>query len=173
MNNDNVYEYDNANEEQNTTQLDVDSLVDDYLDDDEQFLAGDDVVVSESDALSLFKQTDNVVSYEVLNFYDDNGKPRNRLSLRNDPPILHISSSDGQSADFVLTKNFTSGTARMLRDVERAYVGMSPKKSADEKKTFRSRVDDVKSWAKANKAKAIMLGVLAVLFVGYIVSVSF
>lgn len=142
-----------------------------YLDDDELFLAGEDSILSQKDALSIFQQSDKLVSYEIMNFYDKNGKVKNKLSLLNDPPILHISSSDQQSADFVLTREFTRTMAHLLKDVDKAYIGISPKK---EKKPLtqdnvRQWFDSVLNWAKENKVKAGLLGILVILFVVYTV----
>lgn len=146
-----------------------------YLDDDESFLAGDDVILSETDALSIFQQSENVVSYEILNFSDDKGKPRSRLSLLNDPPILHITSSDEQSADFLLTREFTRTLAGLLKDVDRSYSGISPKskKKPLSQESVRSWFDNVIEWGKENKFKAVLLGIVIILFIGYsIVSFS-
>jgi len=160
-----IYDYEEPYEE-NITQKD-------YFDDDEQFLKGDDSVIVEKDVLSLFKQSDNVVSCEILNFYDEKGKPRNRMSLRNDPPVLHISSSDGQSADFVLTQNFTKSIADTLKTVEKSYLGIpSAKKKKVDQEEIHNTFDRVVNWAKTNKVKSIFLGVMVAMFIGYTILIS-
>lgn len=145
-----------------------DSVSSSYLDDDEAFLNGDDVILSQKEALSIFQQSENVVSYEILNFFDEKGKARNSFSLRNDPPILHITSSDQQSADFVLTQKFVHTMAELLKNVDRAYMGVSPKKnSALTQEGVRSRFDSFLIWVKENKIKAGLLSLLIVLTIVY------
>ena len=157
----------NEEQQENIEFLDEDKS--NFLDDDEAFLAGEDTVLSQSDVLNIFQQSKNLVSYEVMNFLNEKGKPRSKMSLLNDPPILHIASSDQQSADFVLSKEFTRNMVNTLKDVDRAYLGISPKK---EKKPLtqegiRERFDTVLQWMKDNKVKSGLLVLLIVLFVGY------
>lgn len=153
---------------------DNNEAVDSYLDDDEEFLLGDDSVIADKDVLGLFKQSDNVISYEVLNFYNENGKPRNRMSLRNDPPVLHISSSNGDTADFILTRNFTKNAAYMLKEVDKAYSGISPQKNKKiDQEEIQGTFKKIVSWAKNNKVKSITLGALIALFVVYTIIISF
>lgn len=174
-------EYDNSKTPKNgfyqysDSEIENDEITtDSYLDDDEEFLLGDDSVIADKDVLGLFKQSDNVVSYEILNFYNENGKPRNRMSLRNDPPILHISSSNGDTADFILTRNFTKNTASMLKEIDKAYSGISSKKNKKiDQEEIQGFFQKFITWAKENKAKSITLGVLVVLFVVYTVIISF
>lgn len=162
-------EYDYSNEEADQLEQDEETISEvKYLDDDEAFLAGDDVLLSQTDVLSIFQQSDNLVSYEIINFYDEKGKVRNKLSLLNDPPILHITSSKQDSVDFVLTKELVENMAFLFKDVDRAYNGISPKKDKPlTQDGIRSRFDNFVEWVKENKLKAGMLGVLIVLFVIY------
>lgn len=166
MNQEETYEY---TEEPAVLEEEETKSKDDFLDDDEAFLAGEDVILSQSDVLKIFQQSENLVSYEVMNFLNDKGKPRTKMSLLNDPPILHITSSDQQSADFVLSKDFTRTMIRTLKDVDRAYMGISPKedKKPLSQEGIRERFDNILQWMKDNKLKAGVLAILIVLFVGY------
>lgn len=146
----------------------------DYFDDDEEFLAGDDAEIYDEDALSMFQQSDKVVSVEVLNLYTPEGNLRNRLSLRSDPPILEIKSNDGQTAQFILTKNFSYGLLGKIDDAYSAYFGIQSKtsknkkkrkdKDEDEKLTFQDRVNNGLNWMQDNKGKTFM-GVIIVFLV--------
>jgi len=146
----------------------------DYFDDDEEFLAGDDAEIYDEDALSMFQQSDKVVSVEVLNLYTPEGNLRNRLSLRSDPPILEIKSNDGQTAQFILTKNFSYGLLGKIDDAYSAYFGIQSKtsknkkkikdKEEDEKLTFQDRVNNGLNWMQDNKGKTFM-GIIIVFLV--------
>lgn len=173
------YEYDTETleEDEITVETKNDNSVpnaNSYLDDDEEFLAGDDVVVAEKDTLSLFKQSENIISYEILNYLDDKDKPRKRMSLRSDPPILHISSSDGQSVDFVITSNFARSMSETLKNIDRSYSGLSSsKKKTLDQEEIRGNWDKFTKWVKDNKVKAGVLIGLITIFVVYTIIISF
>lgn len=158
-------------EPQSTDDEDIDEndeeyISQDYFSDDEAFLAGDDKVVHTDTDLSLFKQNDGVVSWEIVNFYKDNGRPRSKFSLRNDPPLMIISSSSGVSAEFILTHNFAKSMAKSLEDVNRGYYGMGPASEKKDSSSFQTKIADVKEWILENKVKsaatAIVLGFMVV-----------
>lgn len=96
--------------------------------DDEEFLKGDDeVLVAEQDS-ALLQQMENVVSWNLENFYGEDGKPRGKYSLRSNPPVFRIEASDGSAAEFVLSKNLALSLAEAFDTVKRGYYGVSPKK---------------------------------------------
>lgn len=147
---------------------------DEYFEDDEEFLAGDDEVVHDGDVLSMFQQEDDVVSVEVMNLYTESGNLRNKFQLRSDPPVLQIKSSDGQLAQFVLTKNFSQSLSAKLDDVSSAYYGLESKSSKlkknEEKSENKASVGDflqkIGDWAVDNKLKSglLLIVVLLVIF---------
>ena len=166
---DDEYEY-----EINVEETSVEPVRDEYLDDDEAFLAGDDVVLVEKDVLSIFKQSENVVSYELLNYYGDNGKPRSRMSMRNDPPILHISSSDNKTVDFVLTQHFTKHMVQSLKEIDKSYSGIPSKKKKElDQEEIENVFQRLVSWVKNNKVRAGVLVAFVLLLVIYNLSLSF
>lgn len=168
-NHDDEYEY-----EIEVAETPIESNQDEYLDDDEAFLAGDDAVLVEKDALSIFKQSENVVSYELLNYYGENGKPRSRVSLRNDPPILHISSSDDKTVDFVLTQHFTKHMAQSLKEIDKSYSGIPSKKKKElDQEEIENVFQRLVTWVKNNKVKTGILGAFILLLVIYNLSLSF
>lgn len=140
----------------------------DYFEDDEEFLRGDDTQIHSDSDLALFKQEDGVVSWKILNFYKDNGTPRSKLSLRNDPPIMQVSDSAGRSVDFILTQNFTKSMSKALEDVNRGFHGVRPvsEKKPFSRESFQKKIED---WIRAHKVKSA----LAALAFGFIVLVAF
>lgn len=144
----------------------------DYFDDDEEFLAGDDVEIHDDNVLSIFRQEDNVVSVELMNLYTNDGDLRNKFQLRNDPPVMIIKSSDGQLAQFLLTKNFVNGLNGKFDDVHRAYFGLESKSSRDRKRKLsegessgKGFIDNTRDWVIENKFKSVLLLLVLLLVV--------
>lgn len=135
----------------------------DYFDDDEEFLEGDDITLHEDVNMAIVKQSDTVVSWQVDNFYKDNGNTRSAVSLRTDPPIFTIGNSDGDSVSFIITKEFAGQLESVMGDIYRGYFGVSSKRSKDiGRKGVKGTFERVKEWAVENKFKAGVLGVLVV-----------
>lgn len=139
----------------------------DYFDDDVDFIENNDVVITDENIISMFKQEDNVVSVEVINLFNDNDKLRNRLQLLNEPPILEIKSSDGKVAHFVLSRQFNESLLLKLRNVSRAYAGMTTVTAhgdvVGERRSFRQRVGDFLKWADAHRAKVVISALIIIL----------
>lgn len=139
---------------------------DGYFDDDEEFLRGDDTLVHESFDIALFKQDENVVSWEIVNFYKDGSTPRGKTALRNDPPIMKISSSSGDTAEFLITKEFSKSLGSILQDVNKAYYGISPSKKSLPltQAGIKNRFQNLGRWMLDHKFKtAVAVVVLALL----------
>lgn len=137
----------------------------DYFDDDEEFLRGDDITVHEGSDLSLFKQDENVVSWEIVNFYKDGMTPRGKMALRNDPPIMKISSSSGDTAEFLVTKDFSKSLGSVLQDVNKAYYGISPKKKTEKitQAGIKNKLRAAGHWMLDHKFKTAVAVVVAAL----------
>lgn len=138
----------------------------DYFEDDEEFLRGDDKIVHENFDIALFKQDENIVSWEIVNFYKDGLNPRGKTALRNDPPIMKISSSSGDTAEFLVTKEFSRSLGAVLQDVNRAYYGISPKKKSEQltQEVVKNKFSSAGKWMKDHKVKtAVAVVVLALL----------
>lgn len=138
-----------------------------YFSDDDEFLRGDDSILHEELNMSIVQQSEAVVSWTVDNFYNKNGNPRKSTSLRNDPPILTIGDNSGNSASFVLSKEFAGQMESVMGDVYRGYFGVSSKRSKSLNKTDDSFFVKAQSWALENKVKA---GLLAAFVVGVLVA---
>lgn len=136
----------------------------DYFDDDEYFI-NDDALVLEENEVSIIKQDENYISVELNNFYKDDGKSaRNKFGLKNDPPILSISSSDGDQVDFLVTENLANVLAKDFKNISRAYAGISVD-SKKEKKSFKENWDSVVQWMRDNKIKTILIAFVLLLIV--------
>lgn len=100
----------------------------DYLDDDLEFLTGDDTLLEAKPSGALIEQEENIIAWRLENFFDENNERRSRYALRNSPPILIIESSDGSSVEFLLTQQLSRTLAETFTSVDRGYRGMDPKK---------------------------------------------
>lgn len=144
----------------------------DYFDDDEEFLKGDDKLIHSDPDIALFKQDEGVVSWELLNFYKENGKPRSKIGLRNDPPVMRISSSSGDTAEFLVTQQFAKSLSHILEDVNRAYFGVSPVKEHNSfsQVGVKNKIRSIGQWMRDHKFKsAVGFVVVGLLFVSVFV----
>lgn len=100
-------------------------------DDDDLLLAAHDSRLDGGDSFEVFKQEEGVVSWSIAGLYDSNGNTYPKRELRANPPLLTVESSNGDKAEFILTKDFSGGLSRVLERVHYGYFGQDrrPKKS--------------------------------------------
>lgn len=138
------------------------------LDDDEKWLRGDDVALSEDDDSAFLKQLDNTVSWRIEGLYNEKGKTRNQLYLRENPPLLIVESGNGEYVSFVLTKELTRTLSTSFDDLKKAYYGSGRKRG--DARTFDDKVKGSVQWAKEEPLKAsltvfLFVSLLVLLFV--------
>ncbi len=127
---------------------------DDYLDDDELWMKSSDEVLHSDGSTVVAKQDEAVVSWDIYGLYDEQGKVRSKRSLRNNPPALVISDSNGGEATFVLTKDLSGVLATHLENTHRAYYGIRPRSEM----SFKEKMLDARSGLRENMGKAIIIG---------------
>lgn len=125
-----------------------------YLEDDEDWAAANDSIIHEDEASVIAQQDDALVSWDIEGLYDDYGKVRSKRSLRNNPPALVVSDSNGDTATFVLTKNLSAVLAKHLENTNRAFYGIRPKSE----RSTKEKLSDAGDLLKANLGKAIIFG---------------
>lgn len=160
---------DDLGEEDDSSDLSNDtvSIVDTYFDDDEEFLAGDDKVLTEEQDMALFKQSGKVIKWRVENLYRPNGEFRRGNLVRANPPVLIISDSDGNEVEFTVTREFAASMRSVMGDAEIAHMSSTlppwatptRRPGADNTSTWRERCVE---WAKEHKVKATGLILLAI-----------
>lgn len=101
--------------------------------DDEELLQGDDNKITEEEAYAIFKQSENAVSWTLLNFYDENGERKSKYKLRADPPVFRLESSDGNYAEFVVTKELASSLSNKFQEIRRGFFGLDKGKDPSDK----------------------------------------
>ena len=112
------------------------------LDDDEKVVEienldlSDDKMLDEFENSGLVDQGNEAVTYSVENLYADKKMKRfkSALEIKQAPPILKIESSSGDIASFYLTKNLAKKLSLMLKDVNKAYLGMKKLEQHTDKK---------------------------------------
>lgn len=135
-----------------------------YEQDDEEFV-GSDKVIHEEKNLAIVQQMDNVVSWEIVNFYKENGKVPNKFVMRNNPPIFKVASQDGAAAEFLVTKELALTLEKIFSDVGKAYYGIDPTtKKAFSQKSLKEKTNGAVDWVKENPFKAV-LGLLFLAFI--------
>ena len=131
-------------------------VTDHYLDDDEEWLKAKDEILESSYDSVLVKQDDAIVFWQIEGLYDDEGKVRSKRSLRNNPPVLKVSDSNGNASEFLLTKELSGTMASHLENTYRAYYGIRPRSEL----SFKEKVSGAKTWVKANSVKVIIAGLV-------------
>lgn len=145
------------------------SNADSYFSDDEQFLSGDDIVISQDESIGIIQQLDGVISWELVNFYNEDGDVRSKASMRNEPPVMRISSSTGDFAEFVVTKDLARTLSDLFSDVHRAYFGVPPKSKNKDKlfsqEGMKNKANDIKEWSSEHPVQTVLLALLVVLVI--------
>jgi hypothetical protein len=96
-------------------------------DDDELLLQAADNQLDATEGYGIFKQQEGVVSWTITNLLDGDGKQYGKRELRANPPVLTLESSNGDKADFVLTKDFSGSLASVLERVHYGFYGLDKK----------------------------------------------
>lgn len=168
---------DDLGEEDDSSDLsnDTASIVDTYFGDDEEFLAGDDKVLTEEQDMALFKQSGKVVKWRVENLYRPNGDFRRGNLVRANPPVLIISDSDGNEVEFMVTREFAASMRSVMGDAEIAHMSSTlppwatptRRPGVANTSTWKERCAE---WAKEHKVKATGLILLAIYMLASMVS---
>ena len=125
-----------------------------YLEDDEEWAAAADEILHQDEVSVIAQQDEAVVSWDINGLYDEFGKVRSKRSLKNNPPTLIVSDSNGDTASFVLTKDLSGVLARHMENTNRAYYGIRPKSE----RSMKEKLGDAKAGLRENMGKAIVIG---------------
>lgn len=130
---------------------------DDILDDDENFLNAQDEILEHSTQHVIAQQPEGVVTWDIEGLYNENGKVLNKYLLRLNPPKLVVQDSNGEQAEFLITKDLSDLLSQQFEIVSKAYHGIRPPSEL----TLGEKAKGFVAWLKANKMKATILGALA------------
>lgn len=117
-------------------------------------------------------QHENIIVVNVDNLFvnedKDDYRVRNRISMKNDPPVLVVKSMSGDEENPIvrleLTEGFTGKMSGILEDIQRSYAGLKPKREMTFKErsseTFANAVIAMKNHPVATGAIGILLVLL-------------
>lgn len=84
-----------------------------------------DKLVEEQDGFAVFEQgSEGMIAWSLQNFYREDGSIRSKGELKNEPPLLRIENSEGNSVDFMLTREFVKSLNQQLEQVRLATYGI-------------------------------------------------
>lgn len=129
-----------------------------------------DSIVDTNDFYAVFKQRDNTLAWRIEGLEDDNGSCLPPHKLKNDPPLLILESSNGDSVNFVLTKNLSKSLRDAMDRTYSAYYGIDKTFIYhDENETLKEKIKKIVS---KNMIKLVITGLIVfILGITYILSI--
>ena len=75
--------------------------------------------------MGLVSQEDDMLAFSIEGVYKDDKQSKyiTGRKLKENPPVLKISSGTGEEVQFLLTKDFTRLLSKSLEEVNKAYSG--------------------------------------------------
>lgn len=135
-----------------------------YFDDDAEYLEdiSNDAELFASQDMAIYKQDENTISLEVQNLRNESGKLRNKFALRNDPPVFHIKSSNGEYVEFALTQAVVKRLAKDFDAVDKAYYGID---TSFESPTLKEKFTHMREWIQDHPIVSGIIAVMIILFI--------
>ena len=90
-------------------------------------LIENDKIEDESSVMAIVSQNDDMLAFSIDGLYKDDKhkKYKTGKALKENPPILRVSSGKGDEVQFLLTKEFSRHLYSALNEVNKAYLAMS------------------------------------------------
>lgn len=132
-----------------------------YLnDEDEDFLKfmKNDSIEEQAKDMGIVSQVDDLLAYSIDGLYTNEKQDKfiTGKKLRDNPPILKISSSKGDEVSFILTKEFTKMLLNSLTEVNKAYSGYKYSVEKKEYNSFKERILDIPNVIKKHPIETIL-----------------
>lgn len=88
-------------------------------------LLDNDKIEEESALMGIVSQEDDMLAFFIEGVYKDDKQSKyiTGRKLKENPPVLKISSGTGEEVQFLLTKDFTRLLSKSLEEVNKAYSG--------------------------------------------------
>ena len=88
-------------------------------------LLDNDKIEEESALMGIVSQEDDMLAFSIEGVYKDDKQSKyiTGRKLKENPPVLKISSGTGEEVQFLLTKDFTRLLSKSLKEVNKAYSG--------------------------------------------------
>lgn len=129
-----------------------------YFEEEILSTSSDDSVIDASEYAAIIEQQEGIVSYRIEGIEDSKGNVKSKKELQVDPPILVVESSNGDAANFLLTKELTRKLADSMEIVYENMSGVKKSKVSTDK--------EIMEWISTHKIKTgvLVLVMLLVLF---------
>lgn len=125
----------------------------------------EDNILIEGESFSVMEdENENQLAISIDGLYKDKEEMtyKSRLALRENPPVLEISSSQGDYVTFVLTYGFNKELISMLNDVNKGYLGFKKTKGRikeKEKKKKKGLIETIKNFFSESRTNFLMLAI--------------
>ena len=133
-----------------------------YINDEDEdflkFMKNDSIEEQAKDMGIVSQVDDDLLAYSIDGLYTNEKQDKfiTGKKLRDNPPILKISSSKGDEVSFILTKEFTKMLLNSLTEVNKAYSGYKYSVEKKEYNSFKERILDIPNVIKKHPIETIL-----------------
>lgn len=128
-------------------------------------LIENDKIEDESSVMAIVSQNDDMLAFSIDGLYKDDKhkKYKTGKALKENPPILRVSSGKGDEVQFLLTKEFSRHLYSALNEVNKAYAGYVYVTKDDDK----PKLEKLKSYIKEKTITAVFsfISILIIIYV--------
>lgn len=128
-------------------------------------LIENDKIEDESSVMAIVSQNDDMLAFSIDGLYKDDKhkKYKTGKALKENPPILRVSSGKGDEVQFLLTKEFSRHLYSALNEVNKAYAGYVYVTKAEDK----PKLEKLKSYIKEKPITAVFsfISILIIIYV--------
>lgn len=128
-------------------------------------LIENDKIEDESSVMAIVSQNDDMLAFSIDGLYKDDKhkKYKTGKALKENPPILRVSSGKGDEVQFLLTKEFSRHLYSALNEVNKAYAGYVYVTKDEDK----PKLEKLKSYIKEKPITAVFsfISILIVIYV--------
>lgn len=138
---------------------------------EEDVYPSSDNIKFKDDETVIVEQLENVVTWEIRGLYNKNGKLKKKMTLTKKPPIFSISSSSGDMAEFIVSKDMSFQLYKNFELIYKAYFGLDGREK--DERPFGERVNDnwkkFVHWVKLHPVKFIFTAIVLTIFVVFVI----
>lgn len=128
-------------------------------------LIENDKIEDESSVMAIVSQNDDMLAFSIDGLYKDDKhkKYKTGKALKENPPILRVSSGKGDEVQFLLTKEFSRHLYSALNEVNKAYAGYVYVTKDEDK----PKLEKLKSYIKEKPITAVFsfISILIIIYV--------
>jgi len=128
-------------------------------------LIENDKIEDESSVMAIVSQNDDMLAFSIDGLYKDDKHKKYKIgkALKENPPILRVSSGKGDEVQFLLTKEFSRHLYSALNEVNKAYAGYVYVTKDEDK----PKLEKLKSYIKEKPITAVFsfISILIIIYV--------